>query len=74
MPALLVKRDIRTKHYHVVQSENRPAHILMRDVDNAEAILCSTGGVWIPAYLRGLLAERIGQDITPLVLYQDKTQ
>ena len=74
MPALMIKRNSKANRYYVVRSENRPAHILIQDVDNAEAILSATGNVWIPAYLRQLLADRIGQEIKPLILYQDKTQ
>ena len=74
MPAVLIQRDVRSKRYHVARAENRPSHILRQDVEEAEAILTSTGTVWIPAYLRGLLAERIGKEIKPLLLYNDKAK
>ena len=71
MPALLIKRDKHARRYYVVRTENRPAHLLMQDTDNAKNNLLQTGSVWIPAYLRKLLEDRVGKPIKPLLLYDD---
>ena len=63
MPAQHIRK--RAGRIYIAHSENRPVSVLVDDPEAAEALLLSTGDVWIPARMRNALERRMKRDILP---------